>query len=241
MIFMARFLPALMRLVCSQGGDYRSSDAHAGRRFDECADADRASRPPGRGFPVSQGRGPLRRRSQARRNAARGGAAQPRGAWPHPPDRCGGGARHAGRACGGDGGGYRCRLCRSSRCGWRTCRSSRAICSRSSPRTRCAMSASRSRWWSRRRKGRPRTRWRRSSSTSSDCRRCRTAMRRRRQSALFDGVSNRAVRYAATFGDADAAFAKAEYTRKENFALPPPDRTAAGDARPDRRMERRRG
>jgi carbon-monoxide dehydrogenase large subunit len=36
--------------------------------------------------------------------------------------------------------------------------------------------------------------------------------------ALFDGVSNRAVRYEAKFGDADAAFAKAEYTRKETFA-----------------------
>ena len=31
-------------------------------------------------------------------------------------------------------------------------------------------------------------------------------------------ASNRAVRYAAKFGDADAAFAKAEYTRKEKFA-----------------------
>src|SRR4051794_6750833 len=38
------------------------------------------------------------------------------------------------------------------------------------------------------------------------------------KSALFDGFSNRAVRYVASFGDADAAFAKAEYTRKEKFA-----------------------
>ncbi|MEA2980547.1 MAG: aerobic carbon-monoxide dehydrogenase large subunit, partial [Alphaproteobacteria bacterium] len=37
------------------------------------------------------------------------------------------------------------------------------------------------------------------------------------RSALFDGFSNRAVRYAASFGDADAAFAQAEYTRKETF------------------------
>src|SRR3954469_23817063 len=37
------------------------------------------------------------------------------------------------------------------------------------------------------------------------------------KSALFDGVSNRAVRYVASFGDAQAAFAKAEYTRKETF------------------------
>src|SRR6185369_4615977 len=36
-------------------------------------------------------------------------------------------------------------------------------------------------------------------------------------SLLFEGSSNRAVRYTATFGDADAAFAKAEYTRKETF------------------------
>src|SRR5437763_5898032 len=36
-------------------------------------------------------------------------------------------------------------------------------------------------------------------------------------SALFDGVSNRVVRYTASFGDAVAAFAKAEYTRKETF------------------------
>ena len=35
---------------------------------------------------------------------------------------------------------------------------------------------------------------------------------------LFDGAGNRAVRYEAKFGDADAAFAKAEYTRKEKFA-----------------------
>ena len=44
---------------------------------------------------------------QARGHAARGGAAQPRGAWPHPQDRCVGGARHAGRACGHDRGGDR--------------------------------------------------------------------------------------------------------------------------------------
>jgi carbon-monoxide dehydrogenase large subunit len=36
--------------------------------------------------------------------------------------------------------------------------------------------------------------------------------------ALFEGVSNRTVRYEAKFGDADAAFAKAEYTRRETFA-----------------------
>ena len=37
------------------------------------------------------------------------------------------------------------------------------------------------------------------------------------ESLLFEASSNRAVRYTATFGDADAAFAKAEYTRKETF------------------------
>jgi len=38
------------------------------------------------------------------------------------------------------------------------------------------------------------------------------------QSLLFEAAgSNRMVRYVATFGDADAAFAKAEYTRKETF------------------------
>ena len=35
--------------------------------------------------------------------------------------------------------------------------------------------------------------------------------------AVRGAGSNRAVRYAASFGDADAAFAKAEYTRKETF------------------------
>ena len=58
------------------------------------------------------------------------------------------------------------------------CRSSRAICSRSSPPARCAMSASRSPWWWRRRKGWPRTRWSGSRSRSSGCRRCRTGMPR---------------------------------------------------------------
>src|SRR3954463_5483237 len=37
------------------------------------------------------------------------------------------------------------------------------------------------------------------------------------KSPLFDGASNRAVRYTAAFGDADTAFARAEYTRKETF------------------------
>ena len=38
------------------------------------------------------------------------------------------------------------------------------------------------------------------------------------QSLLFEDTgSNRTVRYTASFGDADAAFAKAEYTRKETF------------------------
>jgi carbon-monoxide dehydrogenase large subunit len=38
------------------------------------------------------------------------------------------------------------------------------------------------------------------------------------KSLLFEGAgSNRAVRYTAAFGDADAAFAKAQYTRKETF------------------------
>jgi carbon-monoxide dehydrogenase large subunit len=34
---------------------------------------------------------------------------------------------------------------------------------------------------------------------------------------LFDGVGNRAVRYEAAFGDADAAFDNAEYRRRESF------------------------
>jgi aerobic carbon-monoxide dehydrogenase large subunit len=38
------------------------------------------------------------------------------------------------------------------------------------------------------------------------------------RSLLFEASgSNRTVRYSTSFGDADAAFAKAEYTRKENF------------------------
>src|ERR1041385_9049536 len=41
------------------------------------------------------------------------------------------------------------------------------------------------------------------------------------RSLLFEATgSNRMVRYVATFGDADAAFAKAEYTRKETFRFP---------------------
>ena len=72
------------------------------------ADADRGIRPPGRGFPLSQGRGRASSTICKRDgHAARGGAAQPRGAWPHPQDRCVGGARHAGRACGHDRGGDR--------------------------------------------------------------------------------------------------------------------------------------
>ncbi len=39
------------------------------------------------------------------------------------------------------------------------------------------------------------------------------------ESLLFEaGGSNRAVRYEASFGDADAAFAKAEYTRRRASA-----------------------
>ena len=42
--------------------------------------------------------------------------------------------------------------------------------------------------------------------------------RRADKSLLFEAAgSNRAVRYTASFGDADAAFAKAEYTRRETF------------------------
>ncbi len=78
-----------------------------GASLDECENADRGADPPGRGFPVSQGRRPLHRRPEARRHAACGGAAQHRGAWPHPADRGGGGPCHAGRACGHDGSGYR--------------------------------------------------------------------------------------------------------------------------------------
>jgi carbon-monoxide dehydrogenase large subunit len=37
------------------------------------------------------------------------------------------------------------------------------------------------------------------------------------QSLLFEGCGNRAVRYAVAFGDADKAFAKAEYRRRESF------------------------
>ena len=93
------------------------------------------------------------------------------------------------------------------------------IFSRSSPRTRCATSASRSRWWSPRPRRWPRTRSKRSTSISSRCRRCRIATRRQATSRCCSKTSgsNRAVRYAVTFGDADAAFAKAEYTRKESF------------------------
>jgi carbon-monoxide dehydrogenase large subunit len=49
------------------------------------------------------------------------------------------------------------------------------------------------------------------------------------KSALFDGVSNRAVRYVASFGDAQAAFTKAEYTRKETFRCHRLTGLAAGD------------
>jgi carbon-monoxide dehydrogenase large subunit len=37
------------------------------------------------------------------------------------------------------------------------------------------------------------------------------------QSLLFEGCGNRALRYAVAFGDADKAFARAEYRRRESF------------------------
>ena len=64
----------------------------------------------------------------------------------------------------------------------------------------------------------------------------RHAAARRQVAAVRTSGSNRAVRYTASFGDADAAFAKAEYTRQRNLPLPSPDRVAAGDPRPDCRM-----
>ena len=62
------------------------------------------------------------------------------------------------------------------------------------------------------------------------------------ESLLFEeSGSNRALRYAVAFGDADAAFAKADYTRRESFRCHRLDRLAAGDPRPDRRMGRGEG
>ena len=109
--------------------------------------------------------------------------------------------------------------CRSFRCGSRTCRSSRATFSRSSPATRSAMSASRSRWWSRRRKALAEDAL---EAIEVDIERLPALPDRHvaaaDRSLLFEACgSNRAVRYTASFGDADAAFAKAEYTRKETF------------------------
>ncbi len=114
-----------------------------------------------------------------------------------------------------------------------------ATCSRSSPRTRSAMSASRSRWWS------PRPRRCAEDALEAiavDIERLPAVADRHAaasgQSLLFEATgSNRVVRYVATFGDADAAFAKAEYTPQGKLSLPSADRTAAGDARADRRME----
>ncbi len=56
------------------------------------------------------------------------------------------------------------------------------------------------------------------SSISSGCRRCRTGMWRRPTRRCCSTASATArCATSATFGDADAAFAKAEYTRKETF------------------------
>ena len=62
--------------------------------------ADRSTGRSGRRPAISQRPGAVRRRSQARGHAARGGAAQPRGAWPHPRDRRVRRASHARRSRG---------------------------------------------------------------------------------------------------------------------------------------------
>ena len=127
--------------------------------------------------------------------------------------------------------------CRSFRCGSPTCRSSRAISSRSSPTTRCAMSASRSRWW-----------WRRPRAQAEDAleaievdierlagaagpscgRRRQIAVVRRRQQprGALRGVVRR-CRCGVCQGGIHA---------QGNVPLPPADRIAAGDARADFRM-----
>ena len=96
------------------------------------------------------------------------------------------------------------------------------------------MSASRSRWWWPTARRSPRTRSTPSRSRSSRCRRWPTAHAARdNASLLFEAAgTNRAVRYAARFGDADAAFAKAEYTRRESFRCHRLTAAADGDARP---------
>ena len=81
------------------------------------------------------------------------------------------------------------------------------------------MSASRSRWWWRRRKALAEDAL---EAIEVDIERLPALPDRHvaaaDKSLLFEAAgSNRAVRYTATFGDADAAFAKAEYTRKETF------------------------
>ena len=186
----------------------------------ECADADRPARPPGRGFPLSA-RAParfiddLKREGMLHAVVLRSPVAHGRirsidasAARAMPGVHAVMTAADIGESAG------------RSRCGSRTCRSSRTIFSRSSPRTRCAMSASRWRWWSPRR--------RRMAEDALEA----IAVDIEPLPALPDrhvggGGPVAAVRSAAaatarcatrpSFGDADAAFAKAEYTRKENF------------------------
>ena len=204
-----------------------------------CRDADRSAGPPGRGSAVSQRRGRLRRRSEARRACCtRWCCAAPWRMAASTAIDASAARAHAGRACGHHRGRYRRRHSVDPAAARQPAgiqalpaaghRQGQGALRRRADRGGGGRDARR---W-------PKTRWKRSRSISSRCRRCRTAMRRRRdKSLLFEASgSNRAVRYAATFGDADAAFAKAEYTRKENVPLPSPDRTAAGDPRPDRRM-----
>ena len=143
--------------------------------------------------------------------------AQPGRPWPHPLDRRRGGAGDAGRACGDDGGRYRqpvptipLRLRPLP-----AVRALRAAGDRA--RTRCAMSASRWRWWWPTAPRSPRTRWRRSRSTS------------RRLPAVADRRRRRAGRCAAVRGE-PAAIAPHAHGRarrcRGGVPRPPPIRGA---------------
>ena len=98
---------------------------------------------------------------------------------------------------------------------------SSATSSRSSPTTRCAMSASRSRSWSRTAPRLPRTRWKRSWSTSRRCRRWPDRDASRKDDVLlFEEIgTNIANTMTAVRGDAEAAFKNAPYTRREHFKV----------------------
>ena len=179
--------------------------------------ADRSAGRPGGRPALSHRCGDIRRRPEARRDAARGGLAQQRRAWTYQRRRCVGRAGAQGRASGNHRGRDRddsvdpIAACEPS--GIRALpatghRQGQGALRRRTDRGGCGGDPGAGR---RRPRG-DRCRYRTAAAVpdrhaaASD------------KSLLFEtSGSNRAVRYSVTSGDADAAFAKAEYTRRESF------------------------